>query len=332
MNKRTGALGALLLGVALTATACGGDTAAEGSGEGGPESISIGISQLVEHPSLDAAREGFVRALEENGYTEGENLELDVQNAQADQATATTIASTFAADGKDLVLAIATPAAQAAAQAIPDIPVLFTAVTEPEVAGLVSSWDAPGANVTGTSDLNPVAEQLGLIKELDPDAKSVGIVYSSGEVNSEVQVELAEEAAKELGLEVKLATVSNSAEVQQATESLDVDALYIPTDNNVVSALQTVIQIAEAKQLPVVVGEGDSVENGGVATYGLDYESLGYQTGLMALKVLEDGADPAEMPVETLEEIQLIINKSAAERLGVELSQEMLDKADKVIE
>lgn len=294
--------------------------------------VRIGISQLVEHPSLDQARKGFIRAFEENGYTEGENLELDIQNAAGDQATATTIASTFASDGKDLVLAIATPAAQAAAQAITDVPVLFTAVTEPEVAGLVDSWDSPGANITGTSDLNPVKEQIGLIKELAPDAKSVGIVYSSGEVNSDVQVELAQEAAKELGLEVKLATVSNSAEVQQATESLDVDALYVPTDNNVVSALQSVIQIAETKQIPVVVGEGDSVENGGLATYGLDYESLGYQTGLMALKILEDGADPAGMPVETLTEIQLIVNKSAAANMGVEIPAALLEKADKVIE
>ncbi|MBD8042340.1 ABC transporter substrate-binding protein [Arthrobacter sp. Sa2BUA2] len=326
-RSKTGALGALLLGVSLAATGCGGDTAA-----GSSDTVRIGISQLVEHPSLDQARKGFIRALEENGYTEGENLELDIQNASGDQATATTIASSFASDGKDLVLAIATPAAQAAAQAITEVPVLFTAVTEPEVAGLVDSWDSPGANITGTSDLNPVKEQIGLIKELAPDAKSVGIVYSSGEVNSDVQVELAQEAAKELGLEVKLATVSNSAEVQQATESLDVDAIYVPTDNNVVTALQSVIQIAEAKQLPVVVGEGDSVEKGGVATYGLDYESLGYQTGLMALKILEDGADPASMPVETLTEIQLIINKSAAANMGIEIPAAMLDKADKVIE
>ncbi|WP_306303031.1 ABC transporter substrate-binding protein [Arthrobacter luteolus] len=326
-RSKTGALGALLLGVSLAATGCGGDTAA-----GSSDMVRIGISQLVEHPSLDQARKGFIRAFEENGYTEGENLELDIQNAAGDQATATTIASTFASDGKDLVLAIATPAAQAAAQAITDVPVLFTAVTEPEVAGLVDSWDSPGANITGTSDLNPVKEQIGLIKELAPDAKSVGIVYSSGEVNSDVQVELAQEAAKELGLEVKLATVSNSAEVQQATESLDVDALYVPTDNNVVSALQSVIQIAETKQIPVVVGEGDSVENGGLATYGLDYESLGYQTGLMALKILEDGADPAGMPVETLTEIQLIVNKSAAANMGVEIPAALLEKADKVIE
>ena len=327
-RSKTGALGALLLGVSLAATGCG-DTAASSNDS---EMVRIGISQLVEHPSLDQARKGFIRAFEENGYTEGENLELDIQNAAGDQATATTIASSFASDNKDLVLAIATPAAQAAAQAITDIPVLFTAVTEPEVAGLVDSWDSPGANITGTSDLNPVKEQIGLIKELAPEAKSIGIVYSSGEVNSDVQVELAQEAAKELGLEVKLATVSNSAEVQQATDSLDVDALYVPTDNNVVSALQSVIQIAEAKGLPVVVGEGDSVENGGVATYGLDYESLGYQTGMMALKILEDGADPASMPVETLTEIQLIVNKSAAANMGIEIPAALLEKADKVIE
>lgn len=326
-RSKTGALGALLLGVSLAATGCGGDTAA-----GSSDMVRIGITQIVEHPSLDAAREGFKRAMTENGYTEGENITFDEQNAQNDQATATSIASKFASDGVDLVLAIATPTAQAAAQAITDIPILITAVTEPEEAGLVDSWDAPGGNVSGTSDLNPVEDQLGLIKELAPDAKTVGIVYSSGEVNSEVQVELAKETAKKLGLELKLATVSNSAEVQQAAESLDVDALYVPTDNNVVNALESMIQIAESKQIPLVVGEGDSVEGGGLATYGIDYEELGYQTGLMAVKILKEGADPATMPIETLEEIQLIVNKSAAANMGVEIPAALLEKADKVIE
>ncbi|MBD7994927.1 ABC transporter substrate-binding protein [Arthrobacter sp. Sa2CUA1] len=326
-RSKTGALGALLLGVSLAATGCGGDTAA-----GSNDMVRIGITQIVEHPSLDASREGFKRALLENGYTEGENITFDEQNAQNDQATATSIASKFASDGVDLVLAIATPTAQAAAQAITDIPILITAVTEPEEAGLVDSWDAPGGNVSGTSDLNPVEDQLGLIKELAPDAKTLGIVYSSGEVNSEVQVELAKETAKKLGLELKLATVSNSAEVQQAAESLDVDALYVPTDNNVVNALESMIQIAESKQIPLVVGEGDSVEGGGLATWGIDYEELGYQTGLMAVKILKEGADPATMPIETLDDIKLFVNKSAAANMGVELPASLLDKADTVIE
>ncbi|MFS8580096.1 MAG: ABC transporter substrate-binding protein [Novibacillus thermophilus] len=347
MKKRWGPLTLVLLALMLVLAACGqpssdaGETeenAAE-TGEGdeatseGDESVTIGINQLVEHPSLDAAREGFMQAFADNGYTEGDNVTFDVQNAQGDQSTATSIANKFASDGVDLVLAIATPAAQATAQAITDIPVLITAVTEPVEAGLVESWEAPGSNVTGTSDLNPVADQLSLIPEIAPDAKTVGIVYSSGEVNSEVQVELAQEAADELGLELELATVSNKSEVLQAAQSLagNVDAFYVPTDNTIVDALESMIQVAEESQIPLIVGEGDSVERGGLATWGINYEKLGYQTGEMAIKILE-GENPAEMPVETLEDIELSINVSAAERMGVDIPQELLDQADNVIE
>jgi putative tryptophan/tyrosine transport system substrate-binding protein len=323
-------LGAGLVASALLLTACGGGNT--GGGAGGGESVEIGIGQIVSHPSLDATREGFKRALAENGYTEGENVTFDEQNAQGDQATATSIASNFASDQKDLVLAIATPMAQAAAQSIVDIPVLFTAVTDPVEAGLVDSLEQPGGNLTGTTDRNDVARQLGLVKELVPDAQSVGIVYSSGEVNSQVQVDAAREAAQELGLELELATVSNSSEVQQAAQSLDVDAYYVPTDNNVVSALESLIQVAESKQVPVIPAEGDSVERGGVATYGINYEELGFQTGLMAVQILDEGADPAQMPVESQTEPELILNQAAAQRMGVEIPASLLEQADQVIE
>ncbi|GAA1347937.1 ABC transporter substrate-binding protein [Arthrobacter roseus] len=318
--------GAGLLTAALALTACGGsDDAGQKSAEDKP--VQIGITQIVEHDALNAAREGFKKALKENGY---EDAVFDEQNAQGDQATATTIASKFASDKKDLILAIATPTAQAAAQSIQDIPILITAVTEPEEAGLVDSWEEPGANLTGTSDLNPVEKQLGLITELAPDAKSIGVVYSSGEVNSEVQVELARQAAKKMGLELKEATVTNSSEVQQAANSLDVDVMYVPTDNVVVSALKSVVQVAESKKMPLIVADTGSVEGGGIATYGIDYEKLGYQTGMMAIKVLE-GEDPATMPIETLEEVQLILNPAAAKRMGVTIPDELLEKADQVI-
>lgn len=322
-------VGAGLFASALMLTGCGSGGGSEGGGDeaGSSEPVQIGITQIVEHPSLDAARKGFKAALKENGY---ENAKFDEQNAQGDQATATTIASQFASDNKDLVLAIATPTAQAAAQTITDIPVLITAVTAPVEAGLVDSLEEPGGNVTGTSDLNPVEKQLSLVKELAPDAKSVGIVYSSGEVNSEVQVKIAREAAKKMGLKVQEATVSNSSEVQQAANSLNTDAIYVPTDNAVVSALKSVVQVAESKQIPLIVGEANSVKGGGVATYGIDYEKLGHQTGMMAVEVLE-GADPATMPIETLEDIQLVINTKAAERMGVEVPQDLLDQADQVI-
>ncbi|MCW2132662.1 ABC transporter substrate-binding protein [Arthrobacter sp. VKM Ac-2550] len=327
-------MGASLFASALLMTACGNGGGGEaGSGESGAagEMVEIGITQIVSHPSLDASREGFKKALAENGYTEGENVTYDEQNAQGDQATATSIAGKFATDQKDLVLAIATPTAQAAAQAIQDIPILITAVTDPVEAGLVESLEAPGGNITGTSDLNPVKEQLGLLKELVPDAKSVGIVYSSGEVNSQVQVDLAKKVAAEMGLEIKEATVSNSSEVQQAAQSLDVDAFYVPTDNNVVSALKSLIGVAESKKIPVIASDAASVEGGAVATEGINYEDLGYQTGMMAIEVLE-GADPATMPIQTASELEVVVNPAAAERMGVEIPASLLESADRVIE
>jgi len=334
--KRLFPLTAALASSALLLTGCGGsDTSGSaGSGESAAavEEATVGISQFVEHPSLDAAREGFLAALEEGGYTEGENLTLDYQNASGDQGTSTSIASNLATSGADLVLAIATPSAQGVAQAVTDTPVLFTAVTDPVDAGLVDSLESPGGNLTGTTDMNPVAEQIALIKQLDPEAKSVGIIYSSGETNSQVQVELAKEAAEAEGLEVVEKAVTGTSEVAQAAESFNTDAIYVPTDNKVVAGLEAVISAAETKQIPLVAGEGDSVERGALITRGLDYEQLGRQTGEMALRILQEGADPATMAVESQEDTQLVVNLQAAERMGVEVPQELRDSADRVIE
>ncbi|SDM49695.1 putative ABC transport system substrate-binding protein [Cryobacterium flavum] len=330
--KHTKSLSGLAL-VAASAFALSGCAASEPAASTADDMITIGISQIVQHQALDDAREGFKKAFADAGYVEGTDIEFDEQNAQGEQATASTIAAKFAADKVDLVLAIATPTAQAAAQTIIDIPVLFTAVTEPEEAGLVASWEKPGSNITGTSDLNPVKEQLELIQEILPDAKSVGVIYSSGEVNSDVQVELAKQAAKDLGLTIKEATVTNSSEVAQATESLgDVDAIYIPTDNRVTEGLEAVIQYSEANQIPLFGAENGQVERGAIATYGISYTDLGYQTGQMAIRILEDGENPADMPVETLDTIEFILNPVAAERMGVTLSEELIAKADRIIE
>ncbi|MBP2436752.1 ABC transporter substrate-binding protein [Microbacterium amylolyticum] len=313
----------------LALAGCSSSNDAGSGGEPAGDQVSIGVLQFVQHPALDAATEGFKTALVDAGI----EVVYDDQNAQGEVPNTNTIATTFAGAGHDLVFTVATPAAQAAAQSILDTPVLFTAVTDAEAAGLVDANEAPGANVTGTSDLNPVAEQLALLAEIAPDAETVGIVYSSGEVNSEVQVELAKEAAAELGLTIKEATVSNSAEVQQATQSLgDVDAIYVPTDNTVVSGIAALIQVAEQNGIPVVSGDAGPVENGAIATIGIDYGKLGYQTGEMAVKILQDGADPAEMSVETSNDVELIINLDAAERMGVELPASVTDRADRVIE
>ena len=319
----------------LTLAACGGEaedagtptTGADPTGDGGG-SYSIGITQIVSHPSLDAARDGFKEGLAEAGI----EATFDEQNAQNDQATATSIATRFAGADLDLVLAIATPSAQAVAASITDVPVLFTAVTDPVSADLVDSLDTPGANLTGTTDMNPVAEQIALVKRVAPDAQSVGIIYSSGEVNSEIQVELAREAAEQEGLEVVETTVTTTAEVLQAAQTLDVDAIYVPTDNTVVSGLDSVLQTAEERQIPVIAGETDSVENGALVTYGLDYYELGVQTAQMAAAILTEGADPAAMAVEEQQTPRLVVNPAAAERMGITLPQDLLDEADEVVE
>jgi len=323
--KRTPLLAAAALAAAgaLALSGCAGGSGS-GGGDNGDKQYTVGISQIVEHPALDAAREGFKKALSDAGL----KVEYDEQNAQGDQKNAATIASKFASDKVDLVLAIATPTAQAAAQAIQDIPVLFTAVTDPVAAELVDSNEKPGGNVTGTNDLNPVEDQIKLIKEVLPNAKSVGVVYSSGEVNSEVQVKLAEKAAKAEGLELKKATVANSSEIGQAVESLKgVDALYIPTDNNVTAGIETLVQFAEANKTPLFGAEGNQVASGAIATYGINYTDLGYQTGQMAVKILKDGKKPADMPVESSKKLEAYVNLGAAQRMGVTLPEDLVSKA-----
>src|SRR5690606_30722871 len=243
------------------------------------------------------------------GYVEGTDIVYDIQSAQGAMATAQTIARKFQSDGVDLVLAIATPTAQAAAHVIKDTPTLITAVTGPVAAGLVESIARPGINVTGTSDLTPVKAQLELLKEIVPHATRVGVIYNAGEINSVVQVDIAKEAAAELGLTIVEATAGNSSEVLQAAQSLQgrVDAIYVPTDNTVVSAIEPVVLVAERATLPLIAGEDLSVESGALATVSIDYYLLGRQTGDIAHRVLQ-GADPAEIAIEYLSEQSVVLN------------------------
>ncbi|GAA1712536.1 ABC transporter substrate-binding protein [Dietzia cercidiphylli] len=310
---------------ALVLAGCTGGSDDDAAGGGG-ESYTIGINQLVQHPALDAATAGFKEAFADAGV----EVEFNEQNANGEQATALTIAQQFAADDLDLALAVATPAAQAMAQNIINIPLLFTAVTDPVSAELVDSMEEPGANVTGTSDAAPIDEQLELLKEIVPDAERVGIVYASGEVNSQVQVDQAEEAAGPLDLEIVTQTVTSVNEIQQAVEALgDVDAIYVPTDNMVVSGIAALVQVAESKQIPVIAAEEGTVLGGAVATLGIDYTELGRQTGEMALRMLRDGEDPATMPVETAAEFTYVVNEDAAERQGVTIPEDILAEAEK---
>ncbi len=298
----------------------------------GAQEYRIGISQFVEHPALDAAREGFITGLAEAGFS-GENIEFIEQNAQADFATAQSIAQQFKGNNLDLILTIATPNAQAAANVITDTPVLFTAVTDPEEAGLVESMERPGGNLTGTTDMNPVAQQIELIKEFIPEITDLGVLYNPGEVNSVVQVDLVKETTAEMGINLHEGTVSNSSEVSLAASSLvgDVDAIYVPTDNIIVSALPSVLNITNQNNIPVFASENGQVRQGSIATLGIDYNLLGIQTGKMAARIL-NGANPAEMAVESSDQLKLYLNKKAAENLNLEIPAAVLDRADVIYE
>lgn len=287
--------------------------------------VKIGILQLVEHGALDAASKGFVDALAEVGYKDGENIVIDYQNAQGEQANCQTIAQKFINNRSDLILAIATPAAQAVANLTTDIPILVTAVTDPESAKLVKSNSMPGTNVSGTSDLTPVFAQIELLKKLVPNVKKIAFMYNSSEQNSIFQINLAKEAAKSLNLEWIDATVSNSNEIQQVVQSVvgKVQAIYIPTDNMLAAGLATVSMVSNPAGIPVICGEEGMVSLGGLATYGLNYYELGKQTGRMAVRILRDGEKPEEMPIEYQENGTLVINQEVANALNITIPADL---------
>lgn len=303
-----------------TAAESTGDTQAAESAAAGDAVYQIGIVQLTQHPALDAAHKGFLAALDEAGV----KYELDDQNASGDQSACQTIASKFANDDKDLILAIATPAAQAMSGAETETPILITAVTDPAESGLVDSNEKPGGNVTGTSDLTPVKEQIDLLQQILPEAKTVGILYCSAESNSEIQAQIARDAIKAAGMESKDFTVSSSNEIQTVVQSMagKVDAIYAPTDNTIAAGMPTVSMVATEKGLPVICGESGMVESGGLATYGIDYYQLGYMTGQQAVRILTEGASPADMPIEyqAIDKCELTVNDDTAADLGIDVS------------
>ncbi|SFL36117.1 ABC transporter substrate-binding protein [Halanaerobium salsuginis] len=294
----------------------------------GAADYKIGISQFVEHPALDSAREGFIDGLAEAGYSK-DQIEYVIQNAQADFATAQSIAQKFRNDNLDLVLTIATPNSQATANVIKDTPVLFTAVTDPVKSGLLTNLENPGGNLTGTTDMNPVARQIELIKEFIPNLTDLGMLYNPGEVNSVVQIDIVKKVAKKMKIEVHEATVSNTSEVSLAASSLmgKVDAIYVPTDNIIVSALPSVLNITNQNKVPVFASENGQVKQGSIATLGIDYYLLGKQTGKMAAEILV-GADPAKMAVQSSDELKLYLNKKAAQNLGLKIPDAVLNRAD----
>jgi putative ABC transport system substrate-binding protein len=308
----TGLLATALLGLA----ACGNSNN-EASNDG---SKTVGILQLVEHGSLDAAYEGFKEGLAEGGYTEGENLTLEYQNAQNSQDNLKSMSEKLVKNSPDLLLGIATPAAVSLANETTDIPIIVTAVTDLVEAKLADSNDAPGRNITGTSDMVPIDKQIQLLLSIVPDAKTIGIMYNAGEANSKIQADLAEQALKDAGVTVKVLTANTTNDVQQVTTSLakDVDGIYVPTDNTFASAAAVVGEVAKETKTPIVAGSVDQVEDGALATFGIDYKSLGKQTGELAAKILDGDAEPATTAVETANKLELVINEEMASALGID--------------
>ncbi len=319
-------LGGLVLGTSIL-TGCSSATSSSTSNSN--KVLNIGISQLVEHPALDSARKGFVDALASKGFKDGEKVKIDFQNAQGDIPTAQTIASNFVSNKKDLILAIATPAAQAAYNSTKEIPILMTAVTDPVKSGLVKSMNKPDTNVTGTSDALPLDKQFELIKKIVPNCKKIGILYNTSEANSELQVKAAKEEAAKMNLEVIATGVTSSNDMPQGLNDLlsKVDVLYTPTDNLVASSMSLISSKCLEKKIPVIGAEKAHVDSGALATEGIDYYKLGFQTGLMAADIL-DGKKPQDMPVQTLKETKLIINEDTAKKLNIAIPDDLKAKAE----
>ena len=332
--RKTKKLAVLMLAGAMAASlaACGGsaatDTTAAESAENEEskeqtadgETYKIGVLQLTQHVALDQTNEGFVAALDDAGI----KYEIDQQNAAGEQSACQTIAEKLVNDKDDLIFAIATPAAQAVAGVTDSIPILVSAVTDPAASGLVESNEHPGGNVSGTSDLTPVKEQIDLMQQIVPDAKKVGLLYCSAEANSVLQIDMAKEALDTAGIEYEDYTVSNSNEIPTVVESMvgNVDCVYTPTDNMIAAGMATVAMVANENKLPVICGEKGMVDAGGLATYGIDYYQLGYMTGEQAVKILTEGADISEMPIGYLDasKCELTVNEETAKTLGIDVS------------
>ncbi len=292
------------------------------------EEFVIGVSQLAEHPALDDARRGFEDGLKELGV----NAKIDFKNTQGDIPTATTIAQKFVKDKVDLIYAIATPSAQAAKQSTSDIPILFSAVTDPTKADIVKDWNDVDGNVTGTSDIADTETQLKMFKEIDPSIEKIGIVYNTSEANSEVQIETVEELAPKENLEVVTMGVNNINELAQTLDSLlkKVDAVYILSDNLIASSIDLVSNKLIDNNMISVSAEESQVNGGILITNGLSYYELGKQTARMAKEILLDGKLPSDMPVERAEKTSIIVNEKTLENLKLDKSLPLFEDATMV--
>ncbi|MBB4230909.1 ABC transporter substrate-binding protein [Rhizobium mongolense] len=297
------------------------------------DGVTVAVTAIVEHPALDAVRKGVQDTLAAAGYKEGENLTFLFESAQGNPATAAQIARQFAGEDPNVIVPISTPSAQAVVSATRDIPVVFTAVSDPLGAQLVKDMDKPGGNVTGLSDMSPVAEHVALIKEILPAAKTIGYLYNSGEANSVSLLAVLKAEAEKAGMSVVESAATKSAEVQGAARALvgRADAIYVPTDNTIISALEGAVAVAEESKLPLFTADTDSVSRGSIAALGFNYYDVGKQTGDVVVRVLK-GENPGDIPVKVAAGSDLIINNAAAQKMGVKLPESVLKRANRVIE
>lgn len=316
----------LAFGVVMMLSACGGneeseenDSSVDTTGDG--KIYKIGVTQIVEHPSLNESFEGFKQAIEDAGL----NVEYDIQNAQNDNSANTTIASNLVSSNVDLIFSNSTPSTQAVASATQDIPIVFSTVADPVGAEVVESMENPGGNITGNTDTHPEAIEMTLkfLKE-ELGSENIGMVYNSGEQNARAQVDNVKELAEGLGVNIIESAISSSSEVKQATESLigKIDSLYLITDNTVISALESVIDVANENKLPVMTAEYDSVKRGSLAAYGFEYFDIGYESGKMAVKILTGEAQPADIPVQNPQNLKLLMNKDTADAIELDVKDE----------
>lgn len=317
-----------LLGFAALAAASVSFVAAAGA----QDEAYVAVTAIVEHPALDAARDGVRDELKANGYEPGKTLRFEYESAQGNPTTAAQIARKLIGEGPDVIVPISTPSAQAVVAATKDIPVVFTAVTDPVGAKLVSNAEKPGANVTGVTDLSPIRKHLELIQEITPDAKRIGVPHNPGEANSLSLLNLLKQEAGPLGLEIVEAPATRSSDVLSAAQSLigKADAMYIPTDNTIVSALEAVIRVGVENKMPVYAADTDSVPRGAVAALGFNYYDVGRQTGKIVLRVLK-GEKPGDIAVEGIATTELYVNVSAAEKMGVTIPEGVIARAKEVV-
>lgn len=293
----------------------------------------VAITAIVEHPALDQARQGVIDELKDAGYVEGQNLTVEFQSAQGNTATAAQIAKKYAGDDPDVIVGIGTPSAQALIASTRTVPIVYTAVTDPVAANLVRSWEATGGNVTGVSDHLPLEPQVELIKAVVPTVKNVGFVYSPGEVNSTIVLKELQEVLDKDGIKVVAAPAQRTTDISTAVKSLQgrVDVIYTSTDNNVVSAYESMYQAAVQTKIPLIASDTSSAERGAVAALGGDYYGMGRQTGKLVVRILE-GEKAGDIPSEKPQKTQLYVNLKAAKQQGATLPQSMIDSATKVIE